>query len=132
MRALSTLRASVGLWRYYQAGIINTLFGYSLFALLVAIGLNMYIAQIIAHVLGVTFNYFTYSRHAFRGAIGSKSRFLLAYAANYLAGLALLAAASTIFTSPYLAGLVAVVIVTLLNYFVLKHFVFARPQGSTQ
>ena len=43
-------RASLGqLWRYYQAGIVNTAFGYGLYAAFVAAGLNMYVAQIVAH-----------------------------------------------------------------------------------
>ena len=131
MGALSALRATAGLWRYYQAGIVNTLFGYSLYSMFVALGMNMYLAQLVGHVLGVVFNYFTYSRHAFRDSRGSKPRFILAYAANYLAGLAMLAAAATVFPSPYVAGLVAVIIVSLLNYFVLRHLVFTRaaPEG---
>ena len=114
------------LWRYYQAGIVNTAFGYGLYALFVAIGLNMYVAQIIAHVLGVAFNYFTYSRHAFHDAEASKLRFVMSYAVNYLLGLASLWAASQWIGSPYLAGFVAVIFVSLVNFFVLKHFVFVR------
>lgn len=114
------------LWRYYQAGIVNTLFGYGLYALMVAFGLHIYAAQLIAHVLGVLFNYLTYSRHAFGDIQGSKWRFALSYGVNYLMSLAALAAASQVIRSPYLAGLAAVVLVSLLNFFVLKHFVFTR------
>ena len=116
------------LWRYYQAGVVNTLFGFGLYALLVRVGLNMYAAQIIAHVLGIAFNYLTYSRHAFRDAEGSKWRFVLSYAANYLMSLGTLAAAAQIFRSPYVAGMVSVVIVSFLNFFVLKHLVFTRKK----
>lgn len=112
------------LWRYYQAGIVNTAFGYGLYALFVAIGLNMYLAQAVAHVMGMTFNYFTYSRHAFHDADVSKGRFILSYAVNYLLGLAALWAASRYIASPYLAGFVAVVVVSLINYLVLRHWVF--------
>jgi putative flippase GtrA len=118
------------LFRYYQAGMVNTAFGYGLYALFVALGLNMYVAQIIAHVLGVTFNYFTYSRHVFHDASGSKLRFLVSYALNYLAGLAALAAASRVIGSPYAAGLVAVLVVSIANYFVLKHAVFIQRTAS--
>lgn len=118
------------LWRYYQAGIVNTVFGYGLYALFVAAGFNMYVAQITAHVLGVVFNYFTYSRYAFRDHHGSKSRFVVSYAVNYLLGLAALATASTVIHSPYLAGLVAVVFVSVVNYFILKHLVFFRQRSA--
>jgi len=121
VHALSSIER---LWRYYQAGIVNTAFGYGLYALFVALGLNMYLAQIIAHLLGMTFNYFTYSRHAFHDSDVSKGRFILSYAVNYLLGLAALWAASQVIASPYLAGFVAVVVVSLINYLILKNWVF--------
>ena len=121
------------LWRYYQAGVVNTLVGFGLYALLVRAGLNMYAAQVIAHVLGVAFNYLTYSRHVFRDAGPAKTRFVLSYGVNYLASVATLALVSQIVRSPYLAGGIATVIVSLLNYFALKHLVFVRraPQEVT-
>jgi putative flippase GtrA len=126
VRALSAVRATAGLWRYYQAAIVNTVFGYSLYALLVAVGLNMYAAQLVGHVLGVTFNYFTYSRHAFRGTEGSKLRFVMAYAGHYLVSLTMLAASARVVSSPYTAGLLALILASLLNYFVLKNLVFTK------
>lgn len=116
------------LWRYYQAGIVNTAFGYGLYATFVAAGFNMYVAQITAHFLGVAFNYLTYSRHAFRDSQASKVRFVMSYVVNYLLGLASLATLSRIFVSPYIAGALAVVLVSLINYFILRHFVFNRPR----
>ena len=118
------LTATKRLWRYYQAGIVNTAFGFGLYALLVAIGLNMYLAQIVAHLLGMTFNYFTYSRHAFHDFDVSKTRYILSYAVNYLLGLAALRVASLFIDSPYSAGLVAVIVVSLVNYLILKNWVF--------
>ena len=124
MGEVKTLGSIERLWRYYQAGIVNTAFGYGLYALFVALGLNMYLAQIVAHLLGMAFNYVTYSRHAFHDSDVSKSRFVASYAVNYLLGLGALWATSQVVASPYLAGLIAVGIVSLINYFILKHWVF--------
>lgn len=124
MAQVQRLSSARRLWRYYQAGIVNTAFGYGLFALFVALGLNMYVAQIASHLLGMAFNYFTYSRHAFHDSDVSKSRFIASYAVNYLLGLGALWAVSQAVASPYLAGLIAVAIVSLINYFILKHWVF--------
>ena len=124
------LSSAERLWRYYQAGIVNTGFGYGLYAVFVALGLNMYLAQIIAHLMGMTFNYFTYSRHAFHDSDVSKGRFILSYAVNYLLGLAALWAASQAIASPYLAGFVAVVVVSLINYVILKNWVFTARGGD--
>ena len=117
----------IELWRYYQTGIVNTLFGLGAYALLVWLGLNMFVAQLAAHVLGVMFNYMSYSRHVFRDAAPAKLRFILSYAANYLLGLAMLAAVSRVVANPYAAGLTAIMIVSVINYFALKHLVFSTP-----
>jgi putative flippase GtrA len=84
----------------------------------------MYVAQICAHVLGVALNYFSYIRHVFRDSEASKLRFLLSYAFNYLLGLTSLAAASLVIQSPYVAGIISICFVSLVNYFVLKNLVF--------
>lgn len=117
------------LWRYYQAGIVNTLFGYALYALFVALGMNIYVAQIASHVAGAAFNYFTYSRHAFRGQQGSKVRFTLSYVANYFLGLAALAIAAPL-AGPYAAGIVSIVFVSLVNYLILKRLVFKSGSAA--
>jgi len=114
------------LFRFYQAGAINAAFGFGLYALLVWLGLGMYLAQVVAHVLGVVFNYFSYSRHVFRGRSPAKLRFVLSYAVNYLVSVAVLAVVSTVVHSPYAAGLATIVIASVLNYFVLRYLVFVR------
>lgn len=112
------------LWRFLKVGALNTLFGYALYALLVAIGLQMFVAQIVGTVIAVAFNYVTYSRHVFAGAPASQARFILAYALNYLVSLATLAAAAIVILSPYFAGLLATIVTAAINFIVLRRFVF--------
>lgn len=113
--------------RYYEAGIVNTLFGYGIYALLVALGLNIYVAQLLAHALGVVFNFITYSRYTFADQTASKPRFLLSYGINYLLSVALLWGFEQLVESPYISGLLAVIVVSLINFLVLKKLVF-KPQ----
>ena len=113
-------------WRYYMVGAVNTLFGYGVYASLLLMGLQMYVAQVTAHVMGVIFNYFTYSRHVFQAAPASKLRFLLSYVLNYFVGLGSLALAATVIASPYLAGLLAMLVTSIINFLVLRRHVF-RP-----
>lgn len=115
------------LWRYYQAGIVNTAFGYGLYALLVWLGLPVFAAQLVAHFVGVAFNYFTYSRFAFPDATAARLRFTFFYVFTYLLGAAMLAVALQFFASPYVAGFVAVVVMSILNYIILRQFVFLAP-----
>lgn len=112
--------------RYYQAGALNAAFGFGCYAALVAAGMNLFVAQIAAHVAGVAFNYVTYSRHVFRDAAPAKARFLGSYAINYLVSLGFLAVFAQAVASPYAAGLLAILAASLVNYFALKHLVFAR------
>jgi len=117
------------LWRYYQAGIVNTAVGYGMFAAFVHFGLNIFVAQICSHILGAAFNYLTYSRHVFRESAPARVRFILSYIGNYFAGLLTLWVLSHFITSPYLAGFVTLVIVSLANYFALKHLVFRKQEA---
>ncbi|MCI4590453.1 GtrA family protein [Sphingobium sp. BYY-5] len=112
------------IWRYYQAGLINTAFGFGTYSLLVWLGLNLFAAQLIAHVAGMGFNYITYSRHVFRDAAPARLRFILSYAGNYGLGLAMLYLCSRFIDSPYLAGFTSILIVSAINYFMLKYLVF--------
>ncbi|EQB33190.1 GtrA family protein [Sphingobium ummariense] len=112
------------IWRYYQAGLVNTAFGFGAYSLLVWLGLNLFAAQLIAHLAGMAFNYLTYSRHVFRDAAPARFRFVLSYAGNYVVGLAMLFLCSRVIDSPYLAGLMSTIIVSAINYFALKYLVF--------
>jgi putative flippase GtrA len=110
--------------RYYCIGLINTVFGYGLFATFIFMGLNLYVAQLVAHVTGTVFNYFTYSRHVFRDSDRKPIAYVSSYALSYFLGLGLLATAHHYVNSPYLAGFLALLSGTAINFFVLKRFVF--------
>ena len=112
--------------RYYQAGIVNTLFGVGAYAALVWAGLGIFPAQAIAHVAGMGFNYLTYSRHVFRDAGPAKTRFVVSYAVNYVVSVATLALVSRFIANPYVAGILSAFIVSVANFFALKFVVFRR------
>lgn len=113
--------------RFYQAAALNTAFGVGAYLVLVALGMNMYAAQATSHVMGMAFNYFTYSRHVFRGSAPAKLRFIASYAGHYVLGLGALFAISRFVPNPYVAGIAAAVAVSVINYFVLRHLVFRAP-----
>ncbi|MFM7404064.1 MAG: GtrA family protein [Erythrobacter sp.] len=113
--------------RFYQAAALNTAFGIGAYLVLVALGMNMYAAQALSHVMGMAFNYFTYSRHVFRGSAPAKLRFILSYSGHYLLGLGALYLMSRVTPNPYVAGIAAAVAVSVINYFVLRHLVFRAP-----
>ncbi|OYY14306.1 MAG: hypothetical protein B7Y62_11255 [Sphingomonadales bacterium 35-56-22] len=110
--------------RYYAAGIVNTAFGYGAFAALVWLGINLYLSQLLAHLAGVSFNYIIYSRHVFKNSKAAKKKFVVSYVGNYLVSLATLTAVNQIINSHYIAGILTIFLVSILNFFVLKKFVF--------
>ena len=130
------LRGRLARWqqiiRYYQAGIVNLAFGYGLYAALVALGMAAYPAQALSHVLGMGFNYVTYSRHVFREAGPAKLRFVASYALNYLLSVATLAGLKQVVANDYLAGLLAAVIVSVINFIALKHLVFRQQRHASK
>lgn len=128
MARLNVARA-MELVRYYQAGVVNTLFGLGLYAALVWVGLDMFVAQLVAHLAGMAFNYFSYSRHVFRGAGPAKLRFVISYFVNYVLSVAILAGVAKYVESPYLAGFLTAFIVSVINYFGLRYLVF-RPKAA--
>jgi putative flippase GtrA len=115
--------------RYLVAGVVNTAFGYGLYAGLLWLGLDRYVAQAIGYVLGTGFNYLTYSRHVFTDAGPAKARFVASYAVNYLINLAGLKLVSHVIPNPYAAGAVTTLGVVALNYLVLRRLVF-RPREN--
>lgn len=120
----------VEILRYLVAGVINTAFGYGLYAGLLWLGLGRYGAQAIGYVLGTGFNYVTYSRGVFRDAGPAKLRFALSYAGNYLINLAGLALVSRLVANPYAAGAITTMGVVVLNYLVLRRLVFRAGASS--
>lgn len=117
------------LWRYYKVGVINTAFGLGLYFGLVYLGLNLFVAQIISHCCGVVFNYFMFTSHVFRGARANIPAYIASYGVNYLLGLALLAGFHRIVHSPYIAGFLATLTGSVINYVLLKVLVFRRSGG---
>ena len=116
------------LWRYYKIGIVNSAFGYGLYALLIFLHLNIYLAQILSHVTGMGFNYFMLSIHVFIGSKPKLFRYIFAYGVNYLMGLLFLTVYHMIIASPYIVGFLTLFTTAFLNYFILKRFVF-RVRG---
>jgi len=101
--------------RFLAVGALNTLFGYSLYALLLWIGLPLELALLLCSVTGVIFNFVTYGRLAFGHKLTKQSlpRFIAAYVAFYflnlylahaLIGLGFSAYVAQLFLLPWMAG----------------------------
>jgi len=104
--------------------VINTAFGFGLYSALVWIGVNLFVAQILSHCTGVAFNYFMFRRHVFTSHDASIKHYIGAYILNYLMGLCALFVIHQFIPSPFIAGFLALLLVSVINFFILKHLVF--------
>ena len=121
--------------RFLATGVLNTAFGYGLYALFVALGMPYLPALVVATILGVIFNFFTFGRLAFRAALGAGTfvRFVLGYGAALAVNAALLwVAHERLGLDPYVAQAACLPPTVLATWLILNHWVYApaRPHGA--
>lgn len=111
--------------RFLLVGGLNTAFGYCMYALLLFLGLNFALANLLALLAGIVFSFRTHSglvflRHDWRRFL----RYLLSWAAIYLLNTGIIALLLQCGISAYVAGLITIVPGALLSYLAQRHFVF--------
>jgi len=117
--------------RFLATGLLNTAFGYAVYAALVALGLGYLPALALATVIGVAFNYQSYGRLVFRAGGGSRAfvRFVLAYAATYgFNALLLHQAVQVAGVGPYLGQALCLPLTVALSWLLLSRWVYASPK----
>ncbi len=111
----------VRLLRFLAVGLINTAFGYTVFALLVLAGLGEQMALALAFALGVLWNYATHARLVF----GTRGRgrilpYALAYAGIYALNAAFLKAATAGGLSPLMSQAILVLPMAVLSFILIS------------
>lgn len=111
--------------RFVAVGVLNTAFGYGLYALFVYLGVLPELALLVATIIGVIFNFFTTGRMVFRNSDnGLFIRFAAAYACIYvLNAVALRVLLGTGF-GPFLAQAVLVPCSVIGTFAIMRAFVF--------
>lgn len=107
-------------------GLINTLFGYSIFALFIFFNLHYSLAVFLATILGVLFNFKTIGKFVFNSQNNRLIfRFISVYFIIYILnifGLWLLK--SNGFENMYLNGLILLIPLAIISFSLNKNFVF--------
>ena len=114
---------------FCAVGMLNTLFGYSVFAALVYAGVQRALALLLATCIGVVFNYFSTGRIVFgnRGA-ARLTRFVLCYAVVYLCNLGLMELGIALGANIYVAGAISTLLATVVAFVLNRQFVFAGKE----
>jgi len=123
------LRTFVG---FVVAGGVATIINYSLFASLYWWGVNYLVASAIGYVSGIVISFTINKLFVFTDSAGTRGQFLrytLIYVGALAVQLALLEAGVRAGINPLLANAIALVIVVIGNYFVIRRFVFSTPHA---
>lgn len=111
--------------RYLLVGGINTLFGYSVFALLIFFGWHYSIALFFATVAGVVFNFqtfgiFVFGKYEWRLIWRFSAVYGILYGVNVLLVFLLL----FFLLNVYVANAIAIIFIAGLGYFLNRRFVY--------
>jgi putative flippase GtrA len=128
-RFLSDERGLVQFARFLAVGVLNTLFGLAVFAILILLGLSKGVALAIGWVLGVLFNFQTIGRLVFRSYRPRLLlRFSVGYLTMYIVNFVALNAFTSIGVEPIPAQAILTPFVAVLTFFVNRVLVFGTVQ----
>lgn len=114
--------------RFLVVGMGNTIFGYLLYLIGLALDVPYQFALVGATILGTVFNFFTTGRIVFESRALSKILgFFLVYGVTLAVNLALLTWLVQAGVPKALAQGVLLPLIVLLSFFLNKHLVFGRP-----
>ena len=128
MGAKSMLKAlaEIKFLKFILVGIINTLFGYSVFFLLILLKIPYPIAMLIATCVGIIFNFKTIGSLVFANTnYKLLGKFLLVYGLVYITNIAIIKSLLLYISNVYFSGAIAIAITTIFSYFLNKKWVFA-------
>ena len=115
--------------KFLAVGVLNTLFGYGIFALLLFVGLHYAVASILATILGVLFNFKTTGTLVFNN---SDNRLILKFISVYCLTTVLsiggLKIAKMSGINLYLSGLFLTCVMALVTFILQKNFVFKKER----
>ncbi len=128
--ALKTLCEKFNIsWRFIKflfVGVLNTLFGYAVFALFNFLGLHYTLSTLLATVLGILFNFKTTGCIVFKNGNNKLLfRFVLVYSFTYIFTIAALYGFRTLnMNNMYINYALLLPVNAMLSYILMKKFVF--------
>lgn len=113
--------------KFLLVGGLNTIFGYSVFALLIYLGIHYSIAVLISTFLGIIFNFKTVSKLVFNSHDDLLIfKFFAVYGIVYLFNVSGIRVFSALGVNNYASGAVLVLPAAVISYLLNKKFVFTR------
>ena len=115
--------------KFLSVGVLNTVFGYAVYAILIFVNVPYLIALFVSTVAGVVFNYFSFGRMVFHGYGGwfVFGKFVISYGVMYLVNAALLRTLTKDFLfSPYVGQIICIPPSILLSWLLMNYWVYKK------
>ena len=111
--------------KFILVGILNTAFGYLVFAALLYFGLHYTLAVVLSTIAGVIFNFKTTGTLVFKNNNNKLIfKFVAVYALTCIIGIMVLRLAELVNVNLYLAGMVSTGICAIIAFILNKNWVF--------
>jgi len=113
--------------KFLGAGVLNTIFGYFVYAVLLVVNTPYLVALFVATVAGVVFNYFSFGKIVFNGVSSwfVFLKFIAAYALIYVINAALLGIFIEYYlVNPYIGQILCIPISVVLSWLLMNYWVY--------
>lgn len=111
--------------RFLFVGVINTIFGYSVYSILLLFGLHFTLASFLSTIAGILFNFKSIGKFVFRNTNNSLIiKFFMVYVIAYLVNISLISLVNLFTANDYFSGAVCILPTSILSYFLNKKFVY--------
>ena len=116
--------------KFILVGILNTIFGYSVFALLLYLGIHYTLAVILSTIIGIFFNFKTIGKLVFKNNNNKLIfKFVTVYAITCTIGIIILRIAEILGQNLYLSGIISTGICAIISYLLNKKWVFKYEEN---
>lgn len=130
-RALASKAKATRLIRYVLVGVLNTGFGYLIYASLLFLGLGYQLANFLSLVVGILFSFKTQGHLVFNNPDNRLlGRFVIGWVLIYVCTIALIGRIIAFGFDAYSAGALALPFSVALSYPMQKYFVFRQPAAN--
>ena len=115
--------------RFLIIGVLNTVFGYSIYALFIFTGLHYTLAALLSTMVGVLFNFKTFGAFVFKDKRNVLIfKFIGVYSFLYLVNIAFLKIFNMLQMNMYLAGAILLPPLAMLSFILNKKLVFKETR----
>jgi putative flippase GtrA len=112
---------------FIKVGVINTVFYYLLYSVLIFLGLNYKIAVFLATIIGILFSFKTFGKFVFNNEDKNLVfKFILVYIILYFVNIGLIGIFKNYETDLYISGLFATLLCAALSFILNKWYVFKK------